>query len=336
MSSPALEYRDLAVSFALKKGLAAALSGGPTRFNAVDRVNLSVGKGEIVGVVGESGSGKTTLSKAALGLVDIAGGDIRLFGRPVDHSTLRGGEIQMVFQDPLSSLNPRQKVREALATPLLLHGRANRKSLDQEIDALLKQVGLPIKFRDRFPHELSGGQLQRVAIARALSTKPKVLFADEAVSKLDVSVRAQILNLLEDMKARYGLTLLFISHDMGVVRYLADRVVVMYLGQIMEQGTTDEVFEPPYHPYTEALLSAVPIADTSVEKKHIVLEGPLPSVLDPPKGCPFNTRCPRKLGAICETERPPVHKTVNGHAIACHIPLAELESFEPVIKTAAE
>ncbi|MCG8433811.1 MAG: dipeptide/oligopeptide/nickel ABC transporter ATP-binding protein, partial [Gammaproteobacteria bacterium] len=188
MTEAALEYRDLVVSFALKRGLAGALSPGPRRFNAVDHVSLSVTKGEIIGIVGESGSGKTTLSKAALGLAAVAEGEIRLFGRPLDGQALRRGEMQMVFQDPLSSLNPRHRVRGALATPLRLHGMATRQTVDREIDGLLTQVGLAAAFRDRFPHELSGGQLQRVAIARALATKPKVLFADEAVSKLDVSV----------------------------------------------------------------------------------------------------------------------------------------------------
>ena len=315
MSSPALEYRDLAVSFALKKGLAAALSGGPTRFNAVDRVNLSVGQGEIVGVVGESGSGKTTLSKAALGLVDIAGGDIRLFGRPVDHSTLRGGEIQMVFQDPLSSLNPRQKVREALATPLLLHGRANRKSLDQEIDALLKQVGLPIKFRDRFPHELSGGQLQRVAIARALSTKPKVLFADEAVSKLDVSVRAQILNLLKWIRETYALTIIFVTHDLHVARFLCDRIAVMYFGKLVETGKTSDVFSSPAHPYTRELIGTLDARrGDSPAEAHEAFN---PSK-DSTEGCRFLKRCGFSLPA-CRQAHPETRPISSNHTVACNL-----------------
>ena len=201
---------------------------------------------------------------------------------------------------------------------------------------LLDMVKLPRTFINRKPRQLSGGQKQRIGVARAFAGKPAMVIADEPVSALDVSVQAAVTGLLMDIQAEYETTLLFISHDLGVVRYLADRVVVMYLGQIMEQGTTDEVFAPPYHPYTEALLSAVPIADVTIKKKRIILEGTLPSVLNPPAGCPFCTRCPRKIGQICEDVPPPDVEVVPGHRIRCHIPMEELKDVEPVIQIAAD
>ncbi len=313
MNPPALEYRDLVVSFALKRGLDAVLSGGPAHFNAVDQVSLSVGKGEIVGIVGESGSGKTTLSKAALGLVDVTDGDIRLFGRKIDRRTLRGGEIQMVFQDPLSSLNPRQRIRDALATPLLLHGRIGRKDVDREIDALLVQVGLPAKFRDRFPHELSGGQLQRVAIARALSTKPKVLFADEAVSKLDVSVRAQILNLLKRIRETHALTIVFVTHDLYVARFLCDRIAVMYFGKLVEAGKTSEVFSSPAHPYTKELIGTLDAQ--RAEAPSEAREAFNPSK-DSTEGCRFLKRCGQSV-EVCHRVHPDTRPISPTHAVAC-------------------
>ena len=209
------------------------------------------------------------------------------------------------------------------------------EKVQDRVYKLLDLVKLPRDFAARRPRQLSGGQKQRVGIARAFAGNPAMVVADEPVSALDVSVQAAVTELLMDIQREHGTTLLFISHDLSVVRYLADRIIVMYLGQIMESGATDEIFSPPYHPYTEALLSAIPIADPHVTKRHIVLEGALPSVLDPPKGCPFNTRCPKKLGDICEREMPPVQKSAEGHGIACHIPLEELRKSEAVIKAAS-
>jgi peptide/nickel transport system ATP-binding protein len=209
---------------------------------------------------------------------------------------------------------------------------SDKRKIEQRVMGLLDLVKLPRDFARRRPRQLSGGQKQRVGIARAFAGNPSMVVADEPVSALDVSVQAAVTGLLMDIQRDYRTTLLFISHDLSLVRYLADWVVVMYLGQIVEQGTTDEVFSPPYHPYTEALLSAVPIADTSIEKKRIILEGNLPSVIDPPTGCPFNTRCQRKIGSICETEEPPFAEDSPGHVISCHISMDELRKVEPVIK----
>ncbi len=243
------------------------------------------------------------------------------------------GSLQMVFQNPFDTLNPSHTVGAQLARVIRKFGvESDKDKVEHRVMELLDLVKLPRDFARRRPRQLSGGQKQRVGIARAFAGNPSMVVADEPVSALDVSVQAAVTGLLMDIQRNYRTTLLFISHDLSLVRYLADRVVVMYLGHIVEQGTTDEVFAPPYHPYTEALLSAVPIADTAIEKKRIVLEGDLPSVLDPPKGCPFNTRCPRKLGAICETEDPPSIEDSPGHMIACHIPIEELREVEPVIK----
>nr|MDJ0895980.1 ABC transporter ATP-binding protein [Alphaproteobacteria bacterium] len=242
-------------------------------------------------------------------------------------------DLQMVFQNPNDTLNPSLSVGTQIGRVIRKFGveRDPKKVRDRVLE-LLDLVKLPRAFINRKPRQLSGGQKQRIGIARAFAGNPSMVIADEPVSALDVSVQAAVTQLLLDIQRTYKTTLLFISHDLSVVRYLADRIVVMYLGQIMEQGTTDEVFAPPYHPYTEALLSAVPIADTSIEKKRIILEGNLPSVVNPPKGCPFSTRCPRKVGAICDTERPPVLETETGHRIACHIPLRDLAQVEPVIQ----
>ena len=242
----------------------------------------------------------------------------------------------MVFQNPNDTLNPSMTIGSQIGRVISKFGiETDQAKIDQRVEKLLDLVKLPRDFALRRPRQLSGGQKQRVGIARAFAGDPAMVVADEPVSALDVSVSAAVTGLLMDIQRRANTTLLFISHDLGVVRYLADRVVVMYLGHIMEQGTTDEVFSPPYHPYTEALLSAVPIADTKVKKKRIILEGALPSVLNPPKGCPFHTRCPRKIGPVCEASPPPMHHTESGHSIACHIPLDELRLVEPVITTAA-
>jgi peptide/nickel transport system ATP-binding protein len=239
----------------------------------------------------------------------------------------------MIFQNPNDTLNPSLTVGAQIGRVIRKFGiTRDRNEIHRRVMELLDTVKLPRAFANRRPRQLSGGQKQRVGIARAFAGNPAMVIADEPVSALDVSVQAAVTELLMDIQREYGTTLLFISHDLSVVRYLADRIVVMYLGQIMERGTTEQVFAPPYHPYTEALLSAVPIADTNVTKRHIVLEGTLPSVLNPPKGCPFATRCPRKVGAICDDVRPPERRPAEGHVIACHIPLEELERVEPVIQ----
>ncbi len=319
--------------------IAAMISGKRVRYvKANERISFNAHEGETIAIVGESGCGKSTFAKVLMGLETATDGDVVFNGKDVSElpvqqrSPEQVGSMQMVFQNPFDTLNPSHAVGSQLARVIKKFGvESDKHKIEQRVMELLDLVKLPRDFARRRPRQLSGGQKQRVGIARAFAGNPAMVVADEPVSALDVSVQAAITGLLMDIQHTYRTTLLFISHDLSLVRYLADRVVVMYLGQIMEQGTTDEVFAPPYHPYTEALLSAVPIADTSIKKKRIILEGNLPSVMSPPKGCPFNTRCPRKIGSICETEVPPFVEAGPGHVIMCHIPMEELKSVEPVI-----
>ncbi len=328
--------------------IAAMLRGKRVRYvKANERISFEAREGQTVAIVGESGCGKSTFAKVMMGLETATEGEVIFEGNDVANKPVQTrtpqeiGSMQMVFQNPFDTLNPSHSVGAQLARVIRKFGAETEESkVQNRVMELLDLVKLPRDFARRRPRQLSGGQKQRVGIARAFAGNPPLVVADEPVSALDVSVAAAVTGLLMDIQRTYRTTLLFISHDLSLVRYLADRVVVMYLGNIVEQGTTDEVFAPPYHPYTEALLSAVPIADTSIEKKRIILEGALPSVVNPPKGCPFNTRCQRKIGRICETEVPPVIEAAPGHAIACHIPLEELREVGPVIvqtdKTAAE
>jgi peptide/nickel transport system ATP-binding protein len=309
---------------------------------ANESISLEARSCETVAVVGESGCGKSTFAKVLMGLETATDGEVLFNGKDIaqeqvqKRSPQQVGAMQMVFQNPFDTLNPSHTVGAQLARVIRKFGvETDRDRIEQRVMELLDLVKLPREFARRRPRQLSGGQKQRVGIARAFAGNPSTVVADEPVSALDVSVQAAVTGLLMDIQKTYRTTLIFISHDLSLVRYLADRVVVMYLGRIVEQGTTDEVFSPPYHPYTEALLSAVPIADTSVERTRIILEGNLPSVTNPPSGCVFNTRCPRKIGAICEQEIPPVVEPMPGHRIACHIPLAELREVKPVISLAA-
>jgi peptide/nickel transport system ATP-binding protein len=319
--------------------IAAMIKGERVRYvKANESISFNAHECETVAIVGESGCGKSTFAKVLMGLETATKGEVIFNGQDVanfpvqNRSPEQVGSMQMVFQNPFDTLNPSHSVGSQLARVIRKFGvERDKHKVEQRVMELLDLVKLPRDFARRRPRQLSGGQKQRVGIARAFAGNPAMVVADEPVSALDVSVQAAVTGLLMDIQRAYRTTLLFISHDLSLVRYLADRVVVMYLGNIMEQGTTDEVFSPPYHPYTEALLSAVPIADTSIEKKRIVLEGDLPSVMNPPKGCPFNTRCPRHLGPICETERPPFVEASPGHVITCHIPMEELQKMEPVI-----
>jgi len=306
---------------------------------ANEDINLIAREAETVAIVGESGCGKSTFAKVLMGLEQATSGEVKLNG--VDISKLPVQErkaqmvslLQMVFQNPFDTLNPSHTVGSQIARVIKKFGiEDDPDKINQRVLELLDLVKLPRDFALRRPRQLSGGQKQRIGIARAFAGHPSVVVADEPVSALDVSVQAAVTGLLTDIQRNLKTTLLFISHDLSVVRYVADRIVVMYLGHIMEQGETDEIFNPPYHPYTEALLSAIPIADTSVKKRHIVLEGELPSPINPPSGCPFQTRCPRKIGAICETQMPALQQTETGHSILCHIPLAELAEIEQVIQ----
>ena len=323
--------------------LSALISGGRVRHvKANETLSFEARRGQTVAIVGESGCGKSTFAKVLMGLETATGGaltlnDVNIADMAVrDRTPEQLGSLQMVFQNPNETLNPSMTVGSQIGRVIRKFGvESNPAKIEQRVARLLDLVKLPRDFARRRPRQLSGGQKQRIGIARAFAGNPSMVVADEPVSALDVSVSAAVTGLLMDIQRQSETTLLFISHDLGVVRYLADRVVVMYLGSIMEQGTTDEVFSPPYHPYTEALLSAVPIADTSVEKKRIILEGTLPSVMDPPKGCPFHTRCQRKIGRICEDVPPPVIRAESGHSISCHIPLDELRKVDPVITTVA-
>jgi peptide/nickel transport system ATP-binding protein len=305
--------------------------------HAVDKIDLAANRGQTLAIVGESGCGKSTLAKVLTGIELGTEGMVTLGGKEISQIPVEDREaqikrsIQMVFQNPDSTLNPSHSIGYVMQRAIRKLRGLGAGEARNETSNLLKTVNLPVEFANRLPRQLSGGQKQRVAIARALAGEPDLILADEPVSALDVSVQAAIINLLVDIQAKRGATLVFISHDLSVVRYLADYVAVMYLGQVMEYGRTDEVFAPPYHPYTEALLSAVPIADPDVHQRRIILEGAIPSPQNRPQGCPFATRCPRKVGAICDTTPPPVQTTAAGHRIACHIPLDDLMKVDKVV-----
>jgi peptide/nickel transport system ATP-binding protein len=318
--------------------LAAMVRGRRNRYvKANEKISFMARAAETVAIVGESGCGKSTFAKVLMGLETATEGRVEFRGKDIGAVPVQKRKredvraMQMIFQNPFDTLNPSHTVGGQLSRVIRKFGGVQGDEVRRRVLELLDIVKLPADFYYRRPRQLSGGQKQRVGIARAFAGNPTVVVADEPVSALDVSVAAAVTGLLMEIQRTYRTTLLFISHDLSLVRYLADRVVVMYLGHIVEQGTTDEVFSPPYHPYTEALLSAVPIADTSIEKKRIILEGNLPSVINPPKGCPFHTRCQRKIGEICETEPPPEVEASPGHMILCHIPIEALRAVEPVI-----
>jgi peptide/nickel transport system ATP-binding protein len=305
--------------------------------HAVDNIDLAANRGQTLAIVGESGCGKSTLAKVLTGIELGTEGMVTLSGKEIsqipveDRTAIIKRAIQMVFQNPDSTLNPSHSIGYVMERAIRRLRGLSSSAARGEASTLLKTVNLPVEFAQRMPRQLSGGQKQRVAIARALAGEPDLILADEPVSALDVSVQAAIINLLVDIQAKRGATLVFISHDLSVVRYLADYVAVMYLGQVMEYGNTEDVFAPPYHPYTEALLSAVPIADPDVHQRRIILEGAMPSPQNRPQGCPFATRCPRKVGAICDTTPPPTQTTASGHRIFCHIPLEDLKKVDEVV-----
>lgn len=318
MAEALLQLNGLCKNFEIRQGLFASVY-----LQAVADVDLDLQPGDACGLVGESGSGKTTVARLILRLLDASAGQILFAGRDITHikeqhlHTLRR-ELQVVFQDPHSSLNPRKTIVKCIAEPLLIHQQMRGGALQSRVEALLTIVGLDASFMYRYPHELSGGQKQRVCIARAVALDPKLLVLDEPTSALDVSVQAQILAFLKDLQQRLGLTYLFISHNLAVIRYLCNRVAVMYLGRIVEQGETRAVFEQPKHPYTQALLAAVPVA-AAEQSEDIVLEGDIPSPVNVPDGCPFHTRCGQKIGAICENTRPLLREHTAGHKVACHL-----------------
>jgi peptide/nickel transport system ATP-binding protein len=329
-------------------------SAAPKVVKANETLTFEAREGETLAIVGESGCGKSTFAKVLMGLETATSGNIMLFDEAIQDTPIekRGTDtvssVQMVFQNPFDTLNPSMTVgRQIIRALEVFHIGSSDADRRERMLQLLDVVKLPRAFADRMPRQLSGGQKQRVGIARAFAGGAKIVIADEPVSALDVSVQAAVTDLLMEIQRKERTTLLFISHDLSIVRYLSDRVMVMYLGHVVEIGTTDQVFAPPYHPYTEALLSAVPIADTRVVKTHIVLEGEIPSAMDPPPGCPFQTRCPRKRqvpsrdgiepsGRLCEVEVPPMRDLGIGHQVKCHLPDEVLASMLPVIRMAAE
>jgi oligopeptide/dipeptide ABC transporter ATP-binding protein len=320
MSDVLLEVEGLVKHYPLRAGLFSKRSGG---VRAVDGVTFAIGRGETLGLVGESGCGKTTVARLVLRLETPTAGRVSFDGTdllalPARALRAKRRELQIVFQDPMSSLNPRMTVGEILAEPLRVHRVASGPALDARVAELLEQVGIPASWRARYPHEFSGGQRQRIGVARAIALGPKLVVCDEAVSALDVSVQAQVLNLLLDLRQRLGLAYLFISHDLSVVRHVADRVAVMYLGQIVEQAPTAALFGSPAHPYTRALLSAIPVPDPRRRRERIVLAGDVPSPANPPAGCRFHTRCPAVM-ARCSREEPPAYRVADGHEVRCFL-----------------
>lgn len=318
--STLLEVRNLKKHYPIRKGFFSKQVGA---VKAVDGITLSVEQGETLAVVGESGCGKSTTGRAILRLIEPTDGEIRFNGtdvRSLNTEQLRRfrTDMQMVFQDPYASLDPRWTVQRILEEPLRTHGSAPASELKSRVEQLMEVVGLSPYQAHRFPHEFSGGQRQRIGIARALALNPKFIVCDEPVSALDVSIQAQVLNLMQDLQEQYGLTYMFISHDLSVVKFISDRVAVMYLGRVVELAPTGALFAKPLHPYTQALMSAVPVPDPALKKQRIVLTGDVPNPETPPSGCAFHPRCPFAMER-CKTEEPVLRELDSGHQVSCHL-----------------
>lgn len=320
MIQPLVQVENLKMHFPIKGGPLGKTVGA---VKAVDGVSFHINKGETLGLVGESGCGKSTTGRMLLRLLEPSEGSIYFEGQ--DITKLSGNELrrmrrnmQMVFQDPFASLNPRHTIGKILEEPLIVHGVRDKSERQRKVKELLDAVGLSSYHASRYPHQFSGGQRQRIGIARALAIHPKLIIADEPVSALDVSIQSQVLNLLQDLQQKYELTYLFIAHDLSVVRHISDRVGVMYLGQLVELSDTEDLYDKPLHPYTQALLSAVPIADVTFRRERIILEGDVPSPANPPAGCPFHTRCPKAFEP-CSAARPQLSAIEPGHYVACHL-----------------
>ncbi|MGD1995260.1 MAG: ABC transporter ATP-binding protein [Anaerolineae bacterium] len=342
-SLPLVEARGIKKYFPIRRSFLTKLltRQGEQTVKAVDGVDLKIYSGETLGLVGESGCGKTTLGRVLSRLCVPTAGEVLFQGKSI-HSSNSAQEIaavmadatpedeedwdlvrfyrytQMIFQNPYSSLNPRKTVRQIVSVPLKNRGIRGLQNLEREVAYLLQRVGIPERRMDVYPHQFSGGQRQRIGIARALAMRPKFIVCDEPVSALDVSIQAQVINLLDELQEEFNLTYLFIAHDLSVVRYVSDRVAIMYLGKIVEEGPTDEVFAHPVHPYTQALMAAVPVVDKAARRKRIILEGTVPSPIDPPTGCRFHPRCFATRGDICQEQEPTLITVSEGHQTACH------------------
>jgi oligopeptide/dipeptide ABC transporter ATP-binding protein len=322
---PLVEVEHLKLHFPIKQGI--IVDREVARVHAIDDVTFKLDEGETLGLVGESGCGKTTLSRALMRLLDATDGSIRFRGDDITKAGRKEleplrREMQMVFQDPFASLNPRKRVTQIIGTPLRLHGTP-KDEIEPKVRELLDRVGLAPEHLNRYPHEFSGGQRQRIGVARALSLEPKLIVLDEPVSALDVSVQAQIINLLDDLQDDLRLTYLFVAHDLSVVRHVSDRIAVMYLGKLMEVSPAEELYTKPIHPYTGALLAAIPIPDPNENRarERIVVSGEPPNPINPPSGCVFHPRCPRAT-EICKKVEPPLARYPNGHLAACHHPMS--------------
>jgi oligopeptide transport system ATP-binding protein len=321
---PILEVEHLVKHFPIKEGL--LIDREVAAVHAVDDCSLTLHEGETLGLVGESGCGKSTLCRAIMQLIKPTAGSVRFQGQELvgrSHKQMQPlrREMQMIFQDPFASLNPRKRIGQIVGDPLQLHGLASGRELRRNVQELLDRVGLSAEHYNRYPHEFSGGQRQRIGIARALALRPKLIIADEPVSALDVSIQAQIINLLDDLQDEFGLSYIFVAHDLGVVRHVSDRIAVMYLGKIVERSPAAVLYKRPIHPYSVALLSAVPIPDpkANAARTPVVLEGDVPSPVDPPSACRFHTRCPWAT-EICSEDEPPLADYGSGQAAACHHP----------------
>ncbi|RXT05816.1 ABC transporter ATP-binding protein [Ammoniphilus sp. CFH 90114] len=320
MAQDLLQVKNLKKYFPIKGGILGKEVG---QVKAVDDVSFTVKKGETLGLVGESGCGKSTTGRSLLRLIEPTSGQVVFDGKDVtamskDELRRMRRDMQIVFQDPFASLNPRHTVEKILEEPLIVHGMGNAKERKERVQYLLEVVGLNAYHAKRYPHQFSGGQRQRIGIARALAVNPKLIVADEPVSALDVSIQSQVLNLLQDLQREFDLTYIFIAHDLSVVKHICDRVGVMYLGRVVELADKNSLYAEPKHPYTKALLSAVPIPDPDVLQERIILQGDVPSPANAPKGCAFHTRCSAVMD-ICKTDRPAFKDSGNGHFVACHL-----------------
>jgi len=326
MREKIVEATNLVKWFPLRTGLLSSLIKKELFVKAVDDINFDIYTGEIFGLAGESGSGKTTTGKLLIRLIEITGGKIVFKGDDITSlpeakfKPLRR-KLQIIFQDPYESLNPRMTINDIISEPLRVHGISDEREITKRMNRVLEDVKLtpPDEFLFRYPHELSGGQRQRVAVARAIILSPEFIVADEPVSMLDVSIRAEVLNLILELREKYNVSFLFITHDLALARHICDRIAIMYLGKIVEMGSTEDVIKDSLHPYTKALIKAVPVPDPTARRAEVVIKGEIPSPVNPPLGCHFHTRCPSYIGDICRTKEPPLKELKKKHYVACHL-----------------